>query len=150
MAARTGYLGDEVHQMQAELEVLRHDCEVTKLDLARKTEECRGLAAQLSELKADYDIQFTDAVAIRAVLEQLGSALSSGLQRYADRRSTRQEIHNQDQQQQQQQRPAVIEQQPEKPPVVPKNEGSIYAPKSADKIPAVDMAQLEAVLGDKL
>lgn len=117
------FLGDEVHQMSADLAVLRTELDSTKLALERKDTECEMLRRQLVEMRASYEEKSAEAVAIQTLLESMGQQLASGLTRYREQRAVRMQ-HNDE-------KTAVVA-APEKvatlPPAAPVSE---YAPASA-------------------
>jgi hypothetical protein len=76
------YLGDEIHELVAELTVTKQELELIKMLSERKDAENIMLRQQLAELKAEMEEKTSDSSMLYMLLEQQAQSLSMGIQRF--------------------------------------------------------------------
>lgn len=85
------FLGDEVHMMQNDIKALRTENTLLKLKCERQDQEITGLREENAGLKSSCEQRTIDLASLRAVLENVGQVITHGLERYANRRTLKQE-----------------------------------------------------------
>lgn len=76
------YLADSVGELQAELDTVRVEMEQVKLNNARYEAVNQQQAKDLERMRAAYTDRNTECIQLRTLLEQMGTMLAMGLERY--------------------------------------------------------------------
>jgi hypothetical protein len=86
MTEQRDFLGDEVHMMQSDIKTLRHENDLLKMKSERQDETITTLNSDIARLRGAYEDKIVENATLQSILENVGLAVSGGLERYLKRR----------------------------------------------------------------